>query len=129
MKAAETIVRQFLAHLENRDLDAAERLLASDIEMIFPGGARFKRLEELLLWARPRYRRIAKRIARMDTASCGEGDIVICQGELLGEWPDGQQFEGIRFADWFLIRDGLIRKQHVWNDLAEIMAEKPADQP
>ncbi len=87
--------------------------------MKFPGGASFRRLEELVDWAKDRYQRVGKRVERMDVAGTAEGDIVFCQGTLAGVWPDGTPFEGIRFADWFLIRNGRIVRQDVWNDLAE----------
>ena len=118
------VVQQFLRRLEARDLISAEALLAPDVEMVFPGGARFTRLDELIEWARPRYRRVAKRIQRMDTGRSADGPVVICQGVLSGEWPDGETFDDIRFADWFLIENGLIKRQHVWNDLAEVMARR-----
>lgn len=120
----EALVRRFLALLEARELDAASRLLAPEVEMVFPGGARFHRLEQLIEWAGTRYARIAKRIDRVDTAPAepvAGGAIVIVQGVLFGEWLDGTPFDGIRFIDWFELKDGLVSRQHVWNDLAEAM--------
>lgn len=114
MTPAETI-RAFLAALEARNLGAARVHLHPDVEMIFPGGAVFTRLEELIDWARPRYRDIAKRIERIDVA----GESAFAQGTLCGHWPDGSAFDKIRFADWFEFEGGLIRRQRVWNDLAE----------
>ena len=119
----EALVRRFLALMEARELDAAAALLAPDVEMVFPGGARFGRLEELVDWARDRYARVAKRIERVDTAPAAGGAVVVVQGELFGAWPDGTGFDGIRFIDWFALKDGLIHRQHVWNDLAETMRE------
>jgi len=115
-------IRAFLAALEARDLDAAKAHLHPDVEMIFPGGAVFHRLEELIDWARPRYRDVAKRVERIDVA----GETAFAQGTLYGHWPDGSAFEGIRFADWFEFEDGLIRRQRVWNDLAEILSDAGA---
>ena len=116
------LVRHFLQRLEARDLVSAEALLAPDVEMVFPGGVRFTCLAELIEWAKPRYLRVAKRIERLDTSRSADGHVVICQGVLVGEWPDGETFDDVRFADWFLIENGLIKRQHVWNDLAETMA-------
>jgi ketosteroid isomerase-like protein len=115
-------IRAFLAALEARDLDAAKAHLHPDVEMIFPGGAVFHRLEKLIDWARPRYRDVAKRVERIDVA----GETAFAQGTLYGHWPDGSAFEGIRFADWFEFEDGLIRRQRVWNDLAEILSDAGA---
>lgn len=108
-------IRAFLAALEARDLVAASAFLHPEIEMIFPGGAVFRQLDQLIDWARPRYRNVAKRVERIDVA----GETAFAQGTLYGLWPDGRAFEGIRFADWFEFEDGLIRRQRVWNDLAE----------
>ncbi len=47
------------------------------------------------------------------------GAVVYCYGTLNGEWPDGTQFSGIRFIDRFVVKDGLLEDQRVWNDLAE----------
>lgn len=115
MTHAETI-RAFLTALEARDLPAAKTHLHPEVEMIFPGGAVFHRLEDLINWARPRYRNVAKRVERIDVA----GETAFAQGTLYGHWPDGSAFEGIRFADWFEFERGLIRRQRVWNDLAEV---------
>lgn len=123
----EALVRRFLALMEARALDAASAMLAPDVEMVFPGGARFDRLEALIGWARDRYARIAKRIDRVDTAPATGGSVVIVQGELYGAWPDGAEFDGIRFIDWFELKNGLIHRQHVWNDLAEAMRGRTAD--
>lgn len=123
----EALVRRFLALMEARELAAAAALLAPEVEMVFPGGARFDRLEALIGWARDRYARIAKRIDRVDTAPAANSAVVIVQGELYGAWHDGTAFDGIRFIDWFELKDGLIRRQHVWNDLAEAMRERAAD--
>lgn len=123
------LVLHFLRRLEARDLAGAEALLAPDVQMIFPGGVRFKHLAELIEWAKPRYRRVAKRIERVDLADTDNGSVVICQGVLYGAWPDGTAFDDIRFADWFLIRNGLIQRQHVWNDLAEAAASRTSQAP
>ena len=120
MNEAINLVTQFLQALEEREIDSASALLAPEVEMIFPGGATFTRLDDLVAWAKPRYRWVRKAVTRMDTAETPDGTAVFCQGTLYGEWPDGTSFDNIRFADWFLLRDGLIARQHVWNDIAEI---------
>jgi hypothetical protein len=42
--------------------------------------------------------------------------VVYIRGTLHGQWPDGTDFAGIHFIDRFELRDGLIRRQNVWND-------------
>ncbi len=116
MSDSEAAIRAFFDALAARDLEAANAYLHPEIEMVFPGGATFRRLEELVEWARPRYRNVAKRVERIDVA----GSTAFAQGTLYGRWPDGTAFGGIRFADWFEFDGGLIRRQQVWNDLAEV---------
>jgi hypothetical protein len=117
---ASALVRDFLARVEARELDAARQLLAPGFVMRFPGGAPMTRLEELLAWARERYQRVAKRIERIDE-SWGDGVATVhCSGMLHGVWLDGSAFEGVRFIDRFEVVGGLILRQEVWNDLAEV---------
>ncbi|MCM0020541.1 MAG: nuclear transport factor 2 family protein [Tagaea sp.] len=114
------LVKNFLDTMAARDLPAARALLAPGFAMTFPGGARFATLEELVAWAKPRYRWVKKKYERFDESRAAEGEtIVYCYGTLYGEWPDGAAFEGIRFIDRFAIRDGKLADQQVWNDLAE----------
>ena len=121
--AAVAVVRAFLDAMEARDLDAARSYLAPDFHMTFPGGAEFRTLEELIDWARPRYRKVAKVYDRFDVAPAADGAIVYCFGTLEGEWPDGASFSGIRFIDRFRVADGRLADQMVWNDLAEMVAQ------
>jgi hypothetical protein len=46
--------------------------------------------------------------------------VVYARGTLSGEWPDGTAFSGIRFIDRFALQGGLIVRQDVWNDIAEV---------
>lgn len=119
MPDAIEIVRQFLKRMEERDLDGARALTAAGFEMVFPGDRHFSDFQQLIDWASPRYRWVRKRFERFDAAPAEDGTAVTCFGTLYGEWPDGSPFQGIRYIDWFLLRDGKILRQHVWNDLAE----------
>jgi hypothetical protein len=113
------IVRNFLERMQARELAAAGDYLAPGFEMVFPGGTRMTRLEQLVEWARGRYRSVAKDYERFDEC-WGDGvTVVYCSGTLHGTWLDGTTFQGIRFVDRFEIADGRIRRQEVWNDLAE----------
>ena len=87
--------------------------------MTFPGNHVFHEFSELLAWAKPRYRRIAKAIEHVEEVPLGAGFAVYVSGTLHGEGPDGTPFAGIRFIDRFAIRKGLIVRQEVWNDMAE----------
>lgn len=112
-------MRAFLEAMERRDLDAARGFLADGFTMLFPGGARFTRLEDLVAHGAGRYRWVKKRIERVDEAPQGGDTVVYCFGTLYGEWPDGSAFEGVRFIDRFVVRDGRLADQQVWNDLGE----------
>ncbi len=114
------IVKSYLETMEARDLARANAMLAPGFAMVFPGPARFTRLADVVAWAKPRYRWVKKRYERFDEMAAADGEtIVYCFGTLHGEWPDGRPFEGIRFIDRFVIRDGKLADQLVWNDLAE----------
>lgn len=116
---ARDVVKSFLERMEALDLDGARSHLADGFSMVFPGGVEFNRLEELIAWAKPRYNWVKKSYDAWDAAAREDGVAVTCQGTLRGEFPDGKPFEGVRFADWFLVQDGKIARQHVWNDLGE----------
>jgi 4-oxalocrotonate tautomerase family enzyme len=119
--APEGIVRDYLGAMERRDLEAATALLAPEFTMTFPGGAEFRRPEDLVDWATRRYRSVAKTYQRFDEATGdGHGAVVYCFGTLHGEWLDGTGFDGIRFIDRFVVKAGRIVDQQVWNDLAEV---------
>lgn len=121
---ATEVVHRFLQAMEARDLQAARGLLAPGFTMVFPGGARFSTLEELVAWGRARYRQVGKRFDGFDECWAGETTTVIVRGTLHGVWPDGAAFEGVRFVDRFEVVDGLLARQEVWNDLA-IFAPPP----
>ena len=110
-----TIVRQFLRLMESRDLAGAEALLAPEFVMVFPGAVMMHRLEELVAWSQSRYTKVVKSFDRIDV---GDGYVFV-SGMLSGEWRDGTGFAGIRYIDRFEVEGGLIRRQEVWNDMAE----------
>jgi len=121
---ATDLVLGFLDAMQRRDLNAAQRFLAPDFSMCFPGGVRMSRLEELVERARGRYRAVAKDYETVDECWTGSGTVVYCFGTLRGTWNDGRSFSGIRFIDRFEVVDGSIRRQDVWNDLAEAAAAR-----
>lgn len=116
---ASAIVKAFLSAMENRDVGTAEAFLSDEFHMIFPGGERFRRLQELFEWAKMRYQLVGKSYEKFDECYAEGESIVYCYGTLQGIWLDGTEFSGIRFVDRFAVVDGLIVSQQVWNDLAE----------
>lgn len=115
---ASALVRGFLDHMQQRDLPAAQALLASDFQMTFPGAPAMQQLAQLVQWSRGRYLSVAKEYERFDECWTGDGAIVYCFGSLHGTWLDGTSFKGIRFIDRFEVSDGKIHRQDVWNDMA-----------
>lgn len=120
LAAAVALIETYLGAMEDRDLDAAKACLGNGFSMVFPGGKTLNSLEELIEWASPRYRWVKKTYDRFDPQEADDGIIVYCFGTLYGQWPDGAEFEGIRFIDRFVVRDGKLADQMVWNDLAEV---------
>lgn len=111
------IVRQYLELTEARRLDDAEALLAPGAQLIFPG-SRYRSVREMAEAAAGRYRWVRKTYDEWDVAVRRDGTaIVISTGTLYGENLHGVRFEGVRYIDRFLVRDGRIVTQQVWNDL------------
>jgi len=110
----------YLAAMEARDLESARHQVAEgDLELVFPGGRRFTRIDQIVQNSSGRYRLVKKRITGREAwASDGRVKVLIT-GTLYGAWPDGTPFENIRFADLFEFDGGRIVKQHVWNDAGE----------
>ena len=129
MCTATYCVRGFLSLMERRDLNGAEGMLAPGFQMIFPGESRFSTLDELVAWGAKRYASIGKHYERFDQVADSSNpaqQVVYCFGTLYGQWLDGKAFEGIRFIDRFVVADGLLIEQRVWNDLAEAKSRDAA---
>lgn len=120
---AATTVRAYLAAMEARDLDTAKSMLGAGFVMNFPAAPGLTTLEELIAWSKPRYAFVKKTYDKVEAFQQGETSVVYTMGTLYGEWLDGTAFEGIRFIDRFDLRDGLIVRQDVWNDMAEVKAQ------
>jgi ketosteroid isomerase-like protein len=121
---AEATVHAFLAAMASRDLVTARGMLAPGFEMRFPGTGPMTELGDLLAWAKDRYRSVGKTVEAVEVTN-GDPEVIWMRGTLHGVWPDGSKFEGIRFVDRFELRDGLIARQDVWNDLAEMRPKAP----
>lgn len=114
------LVEDYLRRCEARDLDAAATLLAPDAMIVFPGGLRHRTLQDMVADSATRYARVAKRREPPLVATCDDGStLVVSRGTLEGEALDGTPFSGVRYIDVFVVREGRIHEQHVFNDLAE----------
>lgn len=121
IRAIDTVTT-YLAAMERRDLDAAQALVVpAGLELVFPGNRRFSDLRSVVTNSSGRYLRIGKRITGRDAWESDGRLRVMITGTLHGTWHDGTAFDGIRFVDWFELQDGLIARQHVWNDTGEEM--------
>lgn len=118
------IVQDYLAAMEARELDTAQAMLGEGFEMQFPGTPPMTSLQQLVDWAKPRYRFVRKTYDGFEALQTpGDAAVVYCRGTLSGEWPDGTAFSGIRFIDRFEVTGDKITKQDVWNDIAETKAQ------
>lgn len=115
------LVEDYLIRCEARDLTAAARLLAPGAVIVFPGDRRYHGLAEMFADAATRYRRLRKRRQPPTVAATPDGaTLVVSRGTLEGAALDGTPFSNVRYLDLFVVRDGLIEQQHVFNDLAEV---------
>ncbi len=117
------LVLSYLNAMEARDLDKAQSMLGPGFAMTFPGTRPMTTLAELIDWAKDRYRFVTKTYESVEAFHCRGAAVVYTRGTLAGEWPDGTAFSGIRFIDRFAVSDGLISRQDVWNDIAEVRAQ------
>ena len=117
------LVLDFLRAMEARDLGTAQALLDDGFTMEFPGTGPMTSLQELIDWARDRYRFVTKTYHATEAFQGNGAAVVYTRGTLSGEWPDGAPFDGIRFIDRFEVAQGRITRQDVWNDIAEMRAQ------
>ncbi len=125
MNSPADIVNEFLRLIMIPDPLAASRYTAPDMRILFTGGRAMREPADCTKFNAARYKWVKKRIERTDSviASADEaarGEAVVYSiGTLYGEWPDGQPFEGNRYVDRYVVKNGLITQMDVWNDSAE----------
>jgi len=108
-----------------RAIDALPALyIADDLAITFTGGRKYRHPRETTAFNAKRYKWVKKKMERTDVVA-GEGETIVYNlGTLYGEWPDGTPFEGNRYVDRFVVRDGKIVQMDVWNDSAERLLTK-----
>jgi hypothetical protein len=123
--SAADIVNEFLRLIMIPDPAAAARYTAPDMKIVFTGKRAMRAPAECTQFNASRYKWVKKRIERTETviasaeeAARGE-TVVYSLGTLYGEWPDGTAFEGNRYVDRYVVKNGLITDMDVWNDSAE----------
>jgi hypothetical protein len=116
---AAEIVEKFLVASMVPDPETAARYIADDLKLTFTGGRRFTHPRESTAFNAKRYKWVKKKMERTDVAPAAGDTVVYNIGTLYGEWPDGTPFEGNRYVDRFVVRNGKIVQMDVWNDSAE----------
>jgi hypothetical protein len=117
--SAAEIVEKFLVASMVPDPETAARYIAEPLKLTFTGGRKFSHPRESTAFNAKRYKWVKKKMERSDVAP-GDGETIVYNiGTLYGEWPDDTSFEGNRYVDRFVVRDGKIVQMDVWNDSAE----------
>lgn len=120
-KSAAEIVDTYLRTLMIPDPEGARRFISPTLRIRFTGGREMRDPAECAAFNAGRYAWVKKRYERIEVV-CGasaEEAIVYSLGTLHGAWPDGSPFEGNRYVDRYVVRNGLITEMQVWNDSAE----------
>lgn len=122
------IVEAYLTASMIPDPDAAAAYMAPGTVITFTGGRAFDHPRGPTAFNAKRYRWVKKRMDRFDVCP-GDGETVVYSvGTLYGEWKDGTPFEGNRYVDRFVVRNGKITRMDVWNDSAErILVQRAID--
>ncbi|MGM4894076.1 nuclear transport factor 2 family protein [Tardiphaga sp. 839_C3_N1_4] len=116
---AADLVERFLVASMVPDPETAGTFMSADVAITFTGGRKFKHPRDATAFNAMRYKWVKKKMERTDVSPGDDETIVYNTGTLYGEWHDGTPFEGNRYVDRFVVRDGKIVKMDVWNDSAE----------
>lgn len=116
---AAAIVEKYLVASMVPDPEAAAQYMAEGVQITFTGGRPMTHPRDTSAFNAGRYAWVKKKMDRFDVAPGADETVVYSVGTLYGEWPDGTRFEGNRYVDRFVVRDGKIVKMDVWNDSAE----------
>jgi hypothetical protein len=123
--SAAQIVDEFLRLIMIPDPVAASCYTAPNLKILFTGKRLMNAPAECTKFNASRYKWVKKRIERTEVViatpeEIARGETIVYSiGTLYGEWPDGTAFEGNRYVDRYIVRNGLITDMGVWNDSAE----------
>jgi SnoaL-like domain len=121
---AAAVVEAFLHASMVPDPQTAARYIADDLAITFTGGRKYHHPRETAAFNAKRYKWVKKKMERTDVVPGERETVVYNLGTLYGEWPDGTPFEGNRYVDRFVVRNGKIVQMDVWNDSAERLLVK-----
>lgn len=115
------LVDEFLRLLMIPDPQAASAFTAPDLRIRFTGKRLMTQPAQAAAFNAGRYAWVKKRFERTEVVAGGtpESTVVYSLGTLYGAWPDGTPFEGNRYVDRYIVRQGRITEMDVWNDSAE----------
>lgn len=112
---------------EDREMDAASAYLAPGAQLVFPGNVVYNSLAELVQGAKGRYQWVRKHRDRYFVGRDGDAVTITSLGRLYGVDLSGNEFHDIRYVDVFVLEDGLIKEQIVWNDMADLGITAPVN--
>lgn len=123
---AQTLVESFLRTIMVPDPEGARAFVSPDLRIRFTGGREMRDPSECSSFNAGRYAWVKKRFEQTDVvAGATEAEAIVYNiGTLYGAWPDGTAFEGNRYVDRYIVRDGLIVQMDVWNDSAEWLLQR-----
>lgn len=115
------LVDEYLKLLMIPDPDSARRMVAPELTIRFTGGRAMSDPADCSRFNGTRYSWVKKQVESTEVVAGAtpEQAIVYSRGTLYGAWPDGTPFEGNRYVDRYVIRNGVIVQMDVWNDSAE----------
>ncbi len=111
------LVRDYLNAMQQRQLEKAQSYIDENFIITFPGSGELTSLHQVVEWSKGRYRFVKKALGSINVAYQTDKIIIFVDGTLSGEWPNGDVFDKVRFIDKFEIRNNLLIRQDVWNDL------------
>lgn len=118
MNEPREVVEEFFDRMEDDTRRPTIGELFADDAVITVPGRRYEGQsapdEMLEFFGPPRYEWAAKEYDRWITA----GPHVVSLGTLYGVDSDGEDFDNVRYVDVYEVRDGLIRRLDIYNDLA-----------
>jgi hypothetical protein len=120
MTPAELVTEYLRLHMIP-DPQAAAAFVAPDIRIRFTGNRPMAHPADATAFNAKRYAWVKKKIERTEVVAGAseEEAIVYSLGTLYGAWPDGAPFEGNRYVDRYVVKQGKIVQMDVWNDSAE----------
>ena len=120
---AREIVEEFLRIIMIPDPVGARAFTSPELRIHFTGGRAMRDPSECSAFNAERYAWVKKRFEQTDlVAGATDAEAIVYNiGTLYGEWLDGTPFEGNRYVDRYVVKQGKIVKMDVWNDSAEWM--------